>query len=234
MNSKIFFEAMNEVDDKYYEEAINYKKKAKKPARLKWGAFAACLCLVAVGAVVLLQQRILIPGDISTAGGRDGSMYSIAVYPATEREENVDSAEVVSLTESEALDNPLAEYLPRQLPDGFHYGRGNIYNTIMKDGTQYNMLRVEYISGTIPELQFAEDGGEIVPDLDTMGESFLICVMNYEPETDINIYSSYEEVTVSILEESGAAYIQSGDCYIGVFIETAEPAVVLEVLRNIE
>lgn len=49
MNSKKFSEAMSEFDNKYIDEALNYKKKAKKPGWLKWGAAAACLAvLVAV------------------------------------------------------------------------------------------------------------------------------------------------------------------------------------------
>lgn len=46
MNSKKFSEAMGELDSKYVNEAINYKKKARKPVWAKWGAIAACLCLV--------------------------------------------------------------------------------------------------------------------------------------------------------------------------------------------
>ena len=43
-----------------------------------------------------------------------------------------------------------------------------------------------------------------------------------------------EDITVSLLEEDGAVYIHSGDCYIGVFTDTAEPANVLDALRNIK
>lgn len=46
MNSKKFSEAMSELDSKYIDEALNYQKKAKKPAWVKWGAMAACLCIV--------------------------------------------------------------------------------------------------------------------------------------------------------------------------------------------
>ncbi len=77
---------------------------------------AACLCLIVAGTTALLQQNssttpggISIPGTGSTAGidagNSDGmtSTYSVAVYPGTESEENVESAEVVSLTEAETL-----------------------------------------------------------------------------------------------------------------------------------
>lgn len=52
MNSKKFSEAMSELDSKYVDEALNYKK-AKKPIRAKLGAVAACLAVViAVGSIL--------------------------------------------------------------------------------------------------------------------------------------------------------------------------------------
>lgn len=52
MNSNKFSEAMGELDNKYVDEAINYKKKAKKPGWIKWGALAACLAvLVAISGI---------------------------------------------------------------------------------------------------------------------------------------------------------------------------------------
>lgn len=45
MNAKKFSDAMSELDTKYVDEALNYKKKAKKPVWVKWGAVAACLCI---------------------------------------------------------------------------------------------------------------------------------------------------------------------------------------------
>ena len=46
MNAKKFSDAMSELDTKYVDEALNYKKKAKKPIWVKWGTIAACLCLM--------------------------------------------------------------------------------------------------------------------------------------------------------------------------------------------
>ncbi len=46
MNSKIFSDAMGEIGNKYVDEAINYKKKAKKTGRIKWGVMAACLAII--------------------------------------------------------------------------------------------------------------------------------------------------------------------------------------------
>lgn len=232
MRKEDFFEVLGELDDDIVKgaESAGRGNKVKRRIWAKWGAAAACLCLAAVGAVVFLQQNSLYPGSVDEGGGT----YSVAVYPAHEREENVELAEVVSLTEGEASGTPLGEYLPRQLPQGFHYGRGSMYHTVMKDGKRYTMLRVEYISGIIPEQQYTEDGGAVAPDLDTTGELFIICILNFEPDTDGNIYSHNKEVTVSLLEEKGAVYYRSGDCYIGVFPETAEPAAVFEALKSMK
>ena len=56
MNAKLFSEAMSEVNDKYYEEALNYKQKAKKPLWIKLGALAAC-----VAVAVLVGVRVIAP-----------------------------------------------------------------------------------------------------------------------------------------------------------------------------
>ena len=50
MNAKKFSDAMSELDSKYIDEALNYKKKAKRLGWIKWGAMVACLILI-VGVV---------------------------------------------------------------------------------------------------------------------------------------------------------------------------------------
>lgn len=54
MNSKKFSDAMSELDSKYVDEAIHYKKKKnKKPFWIKLGAVAACLAIgIAVGGIL--------------------------------------------------------------------------------------------------------------------------------------------------------------------------------------
>lgn len=49
MNSKRFTEAMSEIDNKYVDEAIGYKKKFLKSHWFKWTAIAACLILIIGG-----------------------------------------------------------------------------------------------------------------------------------------------------------------------------------------
>ena len=69
MNSKKFSEAMSELDSKYVDEAVNYKKKAKKPIWAKWGAIAACLVLVCVVAIPLFSHN----NSVTTPGIADAA-----------------------------------------------------------------------------------------------------------------------------------------------------------------
>lgn len=70
MNAKKFSEAMSEPDIKYIDEALNYKKKAKKPSWIKWGAMAACFAVVVITVISVLpnylnQQGVTPPNDPS-------------------------------------------------------------------------------------------------------------------------------------------------------------------------
>lgn len=72
MNSKKFSEAMNEVDNKYVDEAISYKAK-KKNKWIKWVVIAAaCLTLICVVAINYFPHT----GDdiITTPGANDADI----------------------------------------------------------------------------------------------------------------------------------------------------------------
>lgn len=68
MNAKKFSDAMSELDSKYIDEAFNYKKKAKKPVWVKWGAMAACLCLIVV-AIITVPSMLTSQESDGGAGG---------------------------------------------------------------------------------------------------------------------------------------------------------------------
>lgn len=70
MNAKKFSEAMSELDSKYIEEALNYKKRVQKPVWVKWGAMAACLCLIVVA--IITVPSMLIPQE--SDGGAGGTI----------------------------------------------------------------------------------------------------------------------------------------------------------------
>ena len=238
MKEKRILEVLGKVDEKYVEEADHARHALKSRSWVKWVSIAACLCLVAAGVFGIFRRNVSSPGGghVSTPGDKGGTegIYSVAVYPSTENEKNVASADIASLTEMDALSHPLAAHLPKALPDGFHYGRGSLYHTVMKDGTEYDMLRVEYISGEIPEQQFSADGGAIAPDLGAMGDAFIVCVMNYEPNTDRVVYLSREEITLSLLEQNGKVDFRAGDCFVSVFSNTADPTTAFSALETIE
>lgn len=58
MNAKKFSEAMSELDSKYVDEALNYKKRAQETVWIKRGVMAACLCVViaAIGVPHILNS----------------------------------------------------------------------------------------------------------------------------------------------------------------------------------
>ena len=58
MNSIKFSEAMSELDNRYIDEAVNYKKKAKNTVWIKWGAVAACLCFMIIGTIIWQQLAL--------------------------------------------------------------------------------------------------------------------------------------------------------------------------------
>ena len=58
MNAKKFSDAMSELDGRYVEEALGYKKKVKKPARVRWGTAAACFAVIAVLGVGVFQSEL--------------------------------------------------------------------------------------------------------------------------------------------------------------------------------
>ena len=70
MNAKKFSEAMSELDSKYIEEALNYKKRVQKPVWVKWGAMAACLWLIVVA--IITVPSMLIPQE--SDGGAGGTI----------------------------------------------------------------------------------------------------------------------------------------------------------------
>ena len=57
MNRKDLYNGFNEVDDDILERSETITKKSKRPAWFKWGAVAACLCLVIGIAIPVLHPK---------------------------------------------------------------------------------------------------------------------------------------------------------------------------------
>lgn len=219
---------------------IRQKMKSKKPIWIKWGAIAACLCLVVTGIAVSQIPNVfpdhgagIDPGG-THPDGIDPVIASIAVYPATESIEDVANATVESIAEVDAYGfDTLGEYLPASLPDGYHLGKADLYETTMKDGTVYYMLRVQYTTGYgTPQ---GISGEEVAPDPNTLGNSLVVFIMNYKPEVKREIYEP-TDITESKLEEIGGLtfHISYGDIYVGISPDTATTDDILVVVDSIK
>ena len=81
MNAEKFSDAMSELDTKYVDEALNYKKKMKKPVWIKWGVMAACLCLIICVATIprlLNGSNPPVSGDLAPMVYVNNKLYQYA------------------------------------------------------------------------------------------------------------------------------------------------------------
>lgn len=243
MNSQKFSEAMSEIDNQYVEETIQYKAKARKPVWVKWGAMAACLCLLIGGAV--MYQNLNTPsrpgsGPGAQPGGSiseeiDPIISSLAVYPASEDIRDVENATIDEVDETTAYAMPdLGAYLPTQLPDGYTFGNAGVYETTMKNGTKYYMLRATYYSGAVPTPALNDEGGAAIGK--TTEKSFAVFVMNYEPGTEKEIYDAADvsESTLERIMANGTFHLSYGDIYVGITPDSSQTAGdILPIIQSI-
>lgn len=188
MKKEDMFEVLNDIDDEYIEQA---EKKSAKKTWVKWAGLAACLCLVIAGVFAVFKPSEA--GAGVDAGGAnmdvETGIYSIAVFPPYESEENVADAQIVTLSETEAYSfETLGAALPTELPEGYSYQSGYLYDTTMDDGTKYYLLRVTFADGPAPEEIVTEDGGVMLPA--EFPNEFIVTVTNYQPVENIELYAS--------------------------------------------
>lgn len=241
MNAEQFSSALGKVNDKYIVEAAAYKRK-KKAGWLKWGAIAACLCLILTAAIVTLPgfwgesggvvpppvPNPTVPGGGNIPGENQGGTFtdgvdpiieSLAVYPATEDIRDVEDAAIESMDETAAYGvHGLGDYLPTELPTGYHFDKASLYETTMKSGTKYHLLRVTFAAGKseTPTSPTSEDGGVLAPDPNSFGSSFAVFIMDYEPKTKKGIYR-FEDLPefLETSKDNTVFHFSCGDVYIG-------------------
>ena len=230
MNSPKMVEAMSYIDDDLVSDAVTCTRK-KRIGWLGWGIVAACLCLVITGIVLWGDPGQ--PGKISEAGAGVGSeepgpggalqegvdpvIASLAVIP--KGVDLLDVADATSVTISEEVARAvegLGAYLPSALPEGCRYGAAGYYETVMKDGTRYHMLRVTYESGAASVPASVPENAETEAAM-TGSTAFLWMVWGYRPDTDLPVYQP-EEISASLIEqqEGGVFYIDYDGIYVGV------------------
>lgn len=242
MRGNEFLDKM-ELIDPAYVEAADIEPKRKKNTWVKWGAVAACLCLVIGGVLLYLKLNQGIEPDTGLGvGGEPGGAFpdgvdpiiaSLAVFPASESITDVENATIETVTEADAYEmGILGEYLPASLPGSYHFGTASLYETTMKNGTKYHLLRVTYTTGNWTAAQGEE---ETAPDPNTFGDSFVVFVMNFKPKTGKQIYQP-ADITESQLNEIGGFtfHISYGNIYVGISPDTAAPGDILAAVNSIK
>ena len=249
MKNEKLLNVIGKIDDELIAAAFNDAKAKKKNAWLKWGAIAACLCVVSIEAAIWSHNAGLfgnIPergGDVGGGGiapdgvwpeGVDPVVASVAIFPAGESLLDVADATSVSVDEKDAKNiERLGAYLPDTLPEGCRYGTAGYYETTMRDGTRYHMIRVTYVSGqgTVPApvTENAQAASEM-----TGNTAFLWMVWGHRPDTERPIYQP-DEVTVQLLEQTGGVfYIDYGGVYVGIERLEIDAKELLNVIRSIK
>ena len=241
MKKEKFCELLSDINEKYVLEARTDRRTAKQPMWIRWGAVAACLCLIMVGASLWKNGGSL--GNWSEKNGdqrEDPVVASVAVLPAGAELVNVADATVVSVSETEARTlESLGAYIPDTLPEGCRYGKAGYYETTMKDGTRYHMLRVTYECGAIsvpvssPE---NGDGNEAEQGASEMlgHTAFVWMVWGHRPDTNLPIYQP-DEVTAALIaqQEGSTFYIDCGDIYVGISSMEISAEDMLAVIRSV-
>ncbi len=226
MKAEKLFEVLGDVDENKVAEADRLAAKPARPRWRRWAALAACLALVLAGAVFTqFPKPVSGGGGVGAPNGGwpegiDPIVASVAVFPKdTATIYDVEDAITTELTEEDAYGfEPLGAYLPKELPEGWSLDHAMLYDTTMKDGTKYYMLRVEYFkpNGLIePSIIDGETGEEMGGGPD--GDHFLLFPTNYDPGAKYKALDA-GKITVQDIEKKGGSvfHVSYGDTYMGI------------------
>ena len=239
MTREDLFETIGDIDENLAASALEEHRGRQRGLWLRGGAAAACLCLLIGGYWALRgSSRDLPPvqggGSTDTGGGayigengtEPGGMWedlppgmdpitaSIASFPAGESLAEVETAEVLSLTESEAAAlEGLGEHLPTVLPRGYFFGWASLYETTMEDGAVYRHLLVSYTDTVPPEPVYTEDGGQVAPSPEELGESFRLGIWDFRPDTDRPFCDPHALTAAEIEAMPGVFHLDCGDWF---------------------
>ena len=248
MKVENILDAIGTINDKAVQDARAYKRTRYSRA-IKWGTMVACVGLIITRTVLTLPGILREPsggpnipgGGVAAPGehpeGVDPIIESMAVYPATEDIRDVEDATVESVDENTAYGIPgLGHYLPTDLPAGYHFGKASLYETTMKSGTKYHLLRVTFTTSS-DEIIMApanEDGGIAVPDPNLFGSSFAVLIMDYEPRTNKPVYS-FENLQeyLETKDDNVTFHFAYKDIFIGFSPDDLSAEEILDVVNSI-
>lgn len=161
MNKKNFSDAISRLDEKYYDEALNCKK--KKSLTPKWiAAVAACLCVAAVGVAFAMNEK------------------KAAVVPS----HGNDPEQTATYSSDCNVSKSIAQAVNLDGETYFICGTGEA--EILKECNLPESLSEKYAGNRISYLYFDENTGEYVPGEDEKnadGELF-----EYAPSPGKNVY----------------------------------------------
>ncbi len=152
--------------------------------------------------------------------GVDPVISSLAVFPASASIYDVENATKDDISEAQAYKvEALGNYLPNELPKNYKMSNASLYETNMKDGTKYFMLRATY---------------EAKSDADTIGNQIVVFVINYLPETDNQIYAPSDISERKLAEIGGSTFhISYDNVYVGISNSGATAKEMLTVINSI-
>lgn len=155
MNKKIISEAIGNISNRHIEEAADFQVRKKKPVRVKWGAVAACLCLMLLVVIPFFNQTNVSP-------------FALTAY-ALEDDGTLTSHEM-QLNESVTLKEI-------QLEAGFN---GFLFSYPMSD--QEQMSRLTFISSKyFPE----KPGNELYDFMEDKGQEYFYFIPDENEEMPV-------------------------------------------------
>ena len=95
MNAAQFSSALGKVNDKYIMETVNYNHK-KKSGWLKWGAMAACFCLILTAAIATLPGILKNPGNVVPPPNPEPGINSFTSLLDYMAQMNLEAKEIVN------------------------------------------------------------------------------------------------------------------------------------------
>ncbi len=243
MRKEEFCEILGDVSDAYIVEA-RLLQPAKQRGWIRWAAAAACLCLAAGLGAFALFHSVAEPAsglpepDMggNLPDGIDPVVASVAVFPATETLEDVEDAVIRSIGEDDAYSmETLGAYLPARLPDGYRFQRASLYETTMKGGTSYHMLRVIYTDEAPDTAASAPVGAdEPAADPGESGSELVVFVMDFKPDTERTVYDPAELTEHTLSEIGGSTFhLGYGDIYVGISPMEVPADELLAMIRSI-
>lgn len=110
MKDERLFQAIEKIDDDLILNAVNDVKSKKKGIWLKWGAVAACLCLIVAVAILVSDIFIPTPENIQYADAKDvgdSPEDNPDRYSAAQGQQISDDAEIAEQDKKEQAQGPL-------------------------------------------------------------------------------------------------------------------------------